>query len=91
MEKVYYRVSGRVQGVFFRAHTEQTARSLGLTGWVRNTRDGCVEGEAFGSTEDLDRFLEWLHQGSPHSRVDEVALKERGITEKAPSTFIVRY
>lgn len=91
MEKVYYKVSGRVQGVFFRAHTEQTARSLGLAGWVRNTRDGCVEGEAYGSTDDIDRFVEWLHQGSPHSRVDEVELKEREITERAPAGFTVRY
>ncbi len=91
IEHVRYRVTGRVQGVFFRACTQDAARAEGITGWVRNHSDGSVIGEACGETGALDRFIAWLHEGSPHSRVDRVELKEREETDEGPGSFEVRY
>jgi acylphosphatase len=65
-------ISGRVQGVFFRAHTQDGARRLGLTGWVRNLPDGRVEAVFEGEKERVDEMIEWCRKGSPHSRVDDV-------------------
>lgn len=56
-------VSGRVQGVFFRAATREQARLLGLTGWVRNLPDGRVEVQAFGEEELLKSLRQWLKRG----------------------------
>jgi acylphosphatase len=65
-------VSGRVQGVFFRAATEATARRLGLTGWVRNLADGSVELVACGDEAKLSELERWLWQGPPRARVEQV-------------------
>lgn len=65
-------VTGRVQGVGFRAATQRQARSMGLTGWVRNRNDGCVEGVAHGGHRALDEFMAWLDQGPPAARVESV-------------------
>ena len=62
-------VSGRVQGVFFRAGARQCALRLGLTGWVRNLPDGSVETRAFGATAALQEYQAWLHGGTPAARV----------------------
>jgi len=66
------RVRGRVQGVWYRAWTEKTARSLGLSGWVRNRADGSVEALFCGAPERVERMLELLHEGPPAARVDSV-------------------
>lgn len=68
--RAFIRVSGRVQGVFFREHTRKWATSFGLTGWVRNTEDGQVEITVEGERDSIERLLELLRQGSPLSRVD---------------------
>lgn len=68
----HYLVSGRVQGVFFRAHTQALARRLGLTGWVRNLSDGRVELVACGEAERLAQLEAWLWQGPPQARVEGV-------------------
>lgn len=65
-------VTGRVQGVSFRFHTEQQARRLGLTGWVRNHADGSVRLEAQGPEVAVDELVGWLHEGPSHARVDGV-------------------
>ena len=65
-------VTGRVQGVGFRAATQRQGRALGLTGWVRNRNDGCVEGAAFGPRAQLDALIAWLHDGPPSARVESV-------------------
>src|SRR5207244_1925247 len=66
------RVVGRVQGVFFRASTEDQAQALGLTGWVRNTSDGAVEVLAEGEEQSLQRLVAWLQRGPSGARVDGV-------------------
>ena len=67
-----YRVSGRVQGVFYRAATEEQALRLGVTGWVRNCANGDVELVACGSAQQLDALERWLWQGPPAARVTTV-------------------
>jgi acylphosphatase len=68
----HFLVSGRVQGVFYRAATQETARQLGLTGWVRNLPDGRVELTACGEPSRVAELERWLWQGPPHARVEAV-------------------
>jgi acylphosphatase len=65
-------VRGRVQGVFFRVETRDRARSLGLSGWVRNTPDGSVEAVFEGDRERIESMLAWCRRGPSLARVDEV-------------------
>lgn len=65
-------VTGRVQGVFFRASTRACALRLGITGSARNRVDGSVEVIASGSALALDELEHWLHAGPPTARVDAV-------------------
>ncbi len=69
-------VSGQVQGVFYRASTETTARRLDLTGWVRNLADGSVELVACGEEAKLRELEQWLWQGPPHARVEQVTAQD---------------
>lgn len=66
-------VSGRVQGVGFRAFVADAARDEGVAGWVRNLADGSVEVHAEGEAEAVSRFELRLWQGPSHARVDDVA------------------
>jgi acylphosphatase len=66
-------VSGRVQGVFYRATCRAKAESLGLTGYARNLVDGRVEVFACGEEAAVNGFVTWLWKGSPASRVTDVA------------------
>lgn len=65
-------ISGRVQGVFYRANTQERARQLGLTGWVRNLPDGRVEAVVEGEEERIQELINWCHEGPPGARVEEV-------------------
>ncbi|NKI34998.1 acylphosphatase [Wenzhouxiangella sp. XN79A] len=67
-----FRVTGRVQGVFFRASTQRVAKRLGLTGHAINLDDGSVEVLACGAADALDDLHDWLQRGSPTARVDRV-------------------
>ena len=69
-------VSGRVQGVFYRASTEAEARRLGVRGWARNLPDGRVEVLACGTPDAVDTLCDWLWQGSPMSSVRAVEFKD---------------
>ncbi|HEY9130555.1 MAG TPA: acylphosphatase [Dyella sp.] len=66
-------VSGRVQGVFYRASTREQALALGLTGYAKNLDDGSVEVLACGGADALDTLERWLWQGPPAARVRAVA------------------
>ncbi|MEO0094915.1 MAG: acylphosphatase [candidate division WOR-3 bacterium] len=72
--RVHLYISGRVQGVFFRAHTQELAQKLGITGWVRNLDDGRVEVVAEGEETDLQKLIEWCWQGPIGARVDDVEI-----------------
>jgi len=65
-------ISGKVQGVWYRASTATKARELGLTGWVRNLADGKVECLACGEAEKVQALQDWFWQGSPASNVTNV-------------------
>ena len=67
-------ISGRVQGVFFRAETAQRARSLGLAGWVRNNADGTVEAVFEGDRERVGSMVEWARRGPSFAEVERIDL-----------------
>lgn len=69
-------VSGRVQGVFFRASTRTQAMRLGLNGYAKNLADGCVEVLACGDDAALDELQRWLRIGPPAASVDSVQRAE---------------
>jgi len=76
LRRVHLWVSGRVQGVFFRATTRDEARSRGLTGWVRNAPDGRVEAEVQGAPEDVAQLIDECRSGPPAAQVDEVDVED---------------
>ncbi|HEX6929726.1 MAG TPA: acylphosphatase [Gammaproteobacteria bacterium] len=78
-------VSGRVQGVFFRAATRDRAQSLRVTGHAKNLDDGRVEVLACGEDKDVEELIDWLWQGSPAARVDNVDVDEAN--EEVPRDF----
>ena len=65
-------ISGRVQGVFFRASTRQRAQELKLAGYARNLPDGRVEVMACGDVRSLEILRRWLQAGPPHAHVTSV-------------------
>jgi acylphosphatase len=65
-------ITGRVQGVAYRAWATETARALGLSGWVRNRRDGSVEALVAGDAAAVEELLRRCRAGPPGSRVDGV-------------------
>jgi acylphosphatase len=65
-------IKGRVQGVFFRMETKRAAERLGVSGWVRNLRDGTVEALFEGKKADVDAVLRWCETGPPLSSVSHV-------------------
>ena len=72
LARVQVLISGRVQGVFFRAYTRDQAVARGLTGWVRNLPDGRVAAVFEGDREKIDSMLVWVQEGPPYAAVDEI-------------------
>ncbi|AQL44190.1 acylphosphatase [Halorientalis sp. IM1011] len=68
-------VTGKVQGVYYRANTRDTARERGVDGWVKNLDDGRVEAVFEGGEGDVESLVEWCHDGSPRARVDDVTVE----------------
>lgn len=87
-----FRVTGRVQGVGYRAFVQRNATALGVTGTVRNERDGAVTGVAHGSEEQLERFWRKLEKGPLFGRVDGLEVDAVGADARdgaAPSEFSI--
>ncbi|KAI9795804.1 MAG: hypothetical protein M1833_006825 [Piccolia ochrophora] len=78
-KRIYFKVHGEVQGVFFRAFTEEKATSYGLTGWVKNSSDGSVEGEAQGDESSIEKLLKDVNKGPSAARVSKVDTSEREV------------
>lgn len=74
-QRVLILVKGRVQGVYFRALATLTATELGIRGHVENLADGSVKIVAEGTTENLEKLIEWCGEGSPRAKVESVELK----------------
>ena len=70
--RAHVHVSGNVQGVFYRANTRDTARELGVAGWVRNLKDGRVEAVFEGPEPAVEELVDWCHGGSPAADVSDV-------------------
>ena len=77
---VHVMITGRVQGVWFRANTRQKAEQLGITGWVCNTRDGCVEAIFEGEENCVKEMVEWCHRGPPLAKIENVEVKNQSLT-----------
>jgi acylphosphatase len=76
MSAARFLVSGKVQGVFFRASTREQAQRLGLRGHARNLPDGRVQVMAAGEGDAIDALERWLHEGPPMARVERVVREE---------------
>lgn len=83
-------ISGRVQGVFFRAETKKMADSVGIKGWVRNMPDGRVEAVFQGNDEQLSRMTEWCKKGPRLSRVTGIEVSDEMVPEEFTS-FEITY
>ena len=90
MVRVYLRIEGRVQGVFFRASAQEEAGRLGLKGWVRNCPDGSVEVVAEGERKKIDDLVGWCHHGPPGARVNDVRLQWDDFQNEFPDFRIKR-
>jgi acylphosphatase len=77
---VTVRIAGRVQNVYYRAWTDQTARALGLHGWVRNHEDGSVQAVFSGPPEAVAEMLRLCEEGSPDAVVESVTVLYEGGT-----------
>ncbi len=80
--RVHLFISGRVQGVFFRATTRDKARELGVKGWVKNLPDGKVEVMAEGEKERIDELIEWCRAGPGYAKVSDVEVMDEKYREE---------
>lgn len=76
MKRVSVRIYGRVQGVWFRAHTKEMADKLGLHGWVKNMPDGSVFAVFEGDENKIKEMIEWCRHGPPLARVERLEINE---------------
>ena len=78
------RITGRVQGVWFRQSTKQTADRFGVTGWVRNNPDRSVEAVFEGSKEAVQAVIDWCNEGPEMARVDDLEVNWLPATGEFP-------
>ena len=83
-------IAGRVQGVWFRKYTQNKAKELGLTGWVRNEANGTVALVAEGGDEPLKKLTKWLQRGSPGAKVNTVNVNWEEAQETLKTFEIIR-
>jgi acylphosphatase len=83
------RITGRVQGVFFRAWIRDEARAIGVSGWVRNCNDGSVEAHVEGETDGVEELIDLMREGPPGARVDDVQVETAD--PEGLSSFEVRH
>ncbi|MFX0124880.1 MAG: acylphosphatase [Candidatus Hodarchaeota archaeon] len=92
MKRVRIYVTGRVQGVFFRAYTRDIARQLTICGYVRNLSDGRVEIVAEGTEDSLRKIASWAkNEGSPYSRIDGTEEEWEDIEKPRFSDFQITF
>lgn len=82
MKEALLKVTGKVQGVFYRAYAREKAQELGLTGYASNLPDGSVEALVQGSGDTIKQFIDWARSGSPGAKVNRVSVKWEKIQEK---------
>lgn len=77
MQEAHLKITGKVQGVFYRAYAQEKANSLGLKGYAYNMDDGSVEALVQGEEAEIQSFIDWAKQGSPSSKVENVEVNWR--------------
>jgi acylphosphatase len=82
-------ISGTVQGVSYRASTQEQARKRDVVGWVRNLEDGRVEALAQGSRDRVEELVAWCHRGPPAAKVEKVVVSFEDVNDEF-KTFDVR-
>jgi len=87
--RVHLKISGRVQGVYYRASALQEAQKLGLVGWVMNCADGSVETLAEGEKAKLDQFIAWCQRGPEGARITRINIRWAA-TEHNLHGFVIR-
>jgi len=87
---VHVLITGKVQGVWFRATTKQEAEKRGINGWVRNTTEGKVEAVFQGSENQVADMIKWCYEGSRFSHVDHVETTDVK-QDKQYTNFTIRY
>lgn len=80
-------IEGRVQGVGYRASFAKKAAALGLTGWVRNRRDGTVEAGIDGDATSIDAIILWARQGPPLAKVSNITVEDLAAEASSDGTF----
>ena len=90
MHRIDVIVTGQVQGVWFRRNTQEKARELGITGWVRNESDGTVTVVAEGNDKLLIKLAKWLEIGSPDANVDTLKVNWGDGKEKLNSFEVIK-
>ncbi|HVE40096.1 MAG TPA: acylphosphatase [Planctomycetota bacterium] len=83
-------ISGTVQGVSYRASTQEQARKREVVGWVRNLEDGRVEALAQGSKDKVEELVAWCRRGPPAAKVEKVVVTFEDVNDEF-KTFEVRY
>jgi len=91
--KVHVFISGKVQGVFFRAYTKKKADELGLKGWVKNLPGGQVEAVFYGPQALIEEMIKWCWQGSPGSQVNLVKIVKikNSLVRDQDENFEIKY
>lgn len=87
---VHVIISGRVQGVWYRVSTKQKAEQLGVTGWVKNRVDGCVEAVFEGEEKIIEDMIKWCYTGPPNAIVKDVKVKKRTLINNFDD-FSIKY
>lgn len=85
----HVRITGLVQGVFFRAWAQGHARELGVSGWIRNCPDGSVEAHLAGEEDAVSRMIERLRSGPSNARVEDVIVED--VPPESVGRFEVRH
>lgn len=82
-------ICGKFQGVFYRKSTQKKALELGVSGWVRNLDNCCVEAEIEGTPEQIDAMVDWCNEGPPAAEV--TSIDEEEVPVKNDEGFFIRY
>lgn len=71
-ERAHVFISGRVQGVFYRANTKEMAAEMEVDGWVKNLNDGRVEAVFEGRRKNIEKIIDWCWEGSSQANVEDI-------------------
>lgn len=86
---VHLKITGKVQGVFYRKSAKIEADLLGIGGWIKNLKDGSVEASAGADKPKLEEFVAWCKKGPPFAKVENVEVEWKD-TDSGYSEFEIR-